>query len=236
MKSNITEIIYLLDRSGSMGTMQEPAIAAFNDFLRNQREIPGGVHLTLIQFWSDRETSILARPLQEIEPLTPDGYVPLGNTALLDAIADTITDVDARLKLLPESEVPGKVIFAIFTDGLENASTRHTPNHVSDLIRLYRSCKGWEFIFLAANQDAITSACALQMNRTLSGNVAFSDNGISSSSRALHRKIRSMRLKHHGLMDEQAEADELKPMEAILREEDERGGGPLTGVAPRDLS
>ena len=124
MQRGYTEIIYLLDCSGSMGALQEPAVAAFNDFVKSQKEVPGGALLTLVQFNDEHETTIFPPPIRDLHPWHAADYVPRGTTALLDAIACTIADVDHGLTRLPEEQSPGKVIFAIFTDGEENASTR----------------------------------------------------------------------------------------------------------------
>jgi hypothetical protein len=141
---------------------------------------------------------------------------------LLDAIGRTIKETDRRISALPEGEKPGKVILAIFTDGEENASQEYTAKHISDLIRIYRDTKGWEFIFLAANQDAIASAAAMHMNAHLSGNVSFSAKGVISTGSAMARKVRAMRMKTSGTMDAQAVEDDAKSMDQIVKEEEQK--------------
>jgi hypothetical protein len=141
-------------------------------------------------------------------------------TALLDAIGRTVKDIDRRLTALPETEKPGKVILAIFTDGMENASREYTLKHISDLIRLYRDEKGWEFLFLAANQDAIASAGAMCMSAQSSANVSFNEKGIKSTGNAMARKVRAMRMKSSGTMDAQAMEDDAKSMNDIVKEEE----------------
>jgi hypothetical protein len=220
MSPNLTEIAYILDRSGSMEPMQEPAVAAFNAFVKAQLDVPGNARLTLIQFDDAYEVPIAARPVQDVPELTAATYTPRGMTALLDAIGRTVKDIDRRLTALPDSEKPGKVILAIFTDGHENASREYTAKHISDLIRLYRDEKGWEFLFLAANQDAIASAGAMSMSAESSGDVSFNEKGIKSTGSAMARKVRAMRMKSSGTMDAQAMADDVKSMNEILREEE----------------
>lgn len=222
MNPNLTEIAYILDRSGSMQPMQEPAVAAFNDFLKTQLEVPGDARLTLVQFDDAYEVPVSARLLQDVPQLTAASYTPRGSTALLDAIGRTIKDTDRRLEALSVAEKPGKVIFAIFTDGQENASQEYSARHISDLIRLYREQKGWEFLFLAANQDAIASASAMHMDAGLSANVSYSLKGIKSTGGAMARKVRAMRMKASGSMDAQAMEDDVKPMEQIVREEEQK--------------
>jgi len=220
MNPNLTEIAYILDRSGSMEPMQEPAVAAFNAFVKAQLDVPGDARLTLIQFDDAYEVPIAACPVQDVRQLTAATYTPRGMTALLDAIGRTVKDIDRRLTALPETEKPGKVILAIFTDGQENASREYTLKHISDLIRLYRDEKGWEFLFLAANQDAIASAGAMCMSAQSSADVSFNEKGIKSTGNAMARKVRAMRMKSSGTMDAQAMEDDAKSMNDIVKEEE----------------
>jgi hypothetical protein len=222
MNPHLTEIAYILDRSGSMQPMQEPAVAAFNDFIKSQLDVPGDARLTLIQFDDAYEVPVSAKPIQDVPQLTAATYTPRGSTALLDAIGRTIKETDRRISALPEGDKPGKVILAIFTDGEENASQEYTIKHIGDLIRLYRDQKGWEFLFLAANQDAIASGSAMHMDASLSANVSFSMKGIKSTGGAMARKVRAMRMRSGGNMDAQAMADDAKSMNDIVKEEEQK--------------
>jgi hypothetical protein len=214
------EIAYILDRSGSMQPMQEPAVAAFNDFLKAQLEVPGEARLTLVQFDDQYEVPVAALRLPDVPQLTAATYTPRGSTALLDAIGRTIKDLDTRLQKLPPAHQPAKVILAIFTDGEENASREYTAKHISDLIALYRDTKGWEFLFLAANQDAIATAAKMSLDQGVSGNVSYSMGGIQATGKALARKVRVSRMKASGTMDAAAVADDAKGLDEILREEE----------------
>lgn len=220
MNPLLSEIVYILDRSGSMQPMQEAAVSAFNDFLAAQLTVPGQARLTLVQFDDAYEVPVSARDLPEVPQLTAATYVPRGSTALLDAIGRTVQETDRRIEALAEADKPAKVIVAVFTDGFENASRHFTSSAISDLIRRYREEKGWEFLFLAANQDAIASAAALHMDAHLSGNVRFSFHGIRTTGSAMARKVRASRMKASGQMDAQAQADDAKPLDQILREEE----------------
>jgi hypothetical protein len=222
MNPHLTEIAYILDRSGSMQCMQEPAVAAFNDFIKIQLDVPGDARLTLVQFDDAYEVPIASMPIQEVPQLTAATYTPRGSTALLDAIGRTIKETSTRIDAISEADRPGKVILTIFTDGQENASREYTAKHISDLIRLYRDQKGWEFIFLAANQDAIASAAAMNIDSHTSGNVSFSEKGMKSSSSAMSRKVRAMRMKSSGNMDAQAMEDDAKSMDQIVKEEEDK--------------
>ncbi|MCX6848210.1 MAG: VWA domain-containing protein [Verrucomicrobia bacterium] len=215
MNPHLIESAYILDRSGSMQTMQEPAVAAFNLFIKSQLDVPGDAHLTLVQFDDAYEMPYAALPIQEVPQLTAATYTPRGSTALLGAIGRTITETNRSISALPDAEKPGKVIFTIFTDGMENASHEYTLKHISDLIRLYRDEKGCEFLFLAANQDAIASATAMHMDARSSSNVQFSLSGVKSTGSAMSRKVWAMRMKSGGTMDVQA-------MEQIVKEEEQK--------------
>jgi len=219
MNPHLTEIAYILDRSGSMESMREPAVAAFNQFVKSQLDVPGEARLTLVLFDDQYEVPLVVLPVEQVPQLTAATYVPRGSTALLDAIGRTITETSARIEVMTEAERPGKVILTIFTDGYENASRHYSNAHISDLIALHRA-KGWEFLFLAANQDAIATASALNMDAHSSGNVKFSLDGVKSSGGAMSRKVRAMRMKSSGSMDAQAMKDEVMSMDQIVKEEE----------------
>jgi hypothetical protein len=222
MNSHLTEIAYILDRSGSMNEMQEAAVSAFNDFLAAQLTVPGQARLTLVQFDDAYEVPVAGRYLPDVPELTAATYTPRGSTALLDAIGRTIQETDRRVEAMAEADKPAKVILAVFTDGFENASKQFTSTTISDLIRRYRDEKGWEFLFLAANQDAIATASQMRMDVSLSASVDYSFSSIKSTGSAMARKVRASRLRTSGQMDAQALEDEAKPLDQILREEEDK--------------
>ena len=213
MNKHLVDIAYILDRSGSMQPLQEAAIAGFNQFVQSQLDVPGDARLTLVLFDNEYEVPLDAVPIQAAPKLNATTYIPRGSTALLDAIGRTIKATDKRLKDLPSQEQPGKVIIAIFTDGQENASREYTAAHIGDLISLYRREKGWEFLFLAANQDAIATAAAMQMEVNTSGNVSTSATGFRTSGSAMSRKARALPMKTSGTIDTQTQEDYVKPMD-----------------------
>jgi uncharacterized protein YegL len=215
------EIAYILDRSGSMQRLQEAAVAAFNEFLKVQLTVPGEARLTLVQFDDQYEVPVNALRLQEVPQLTAATFVPRGGTALLDAIGRTLKELDIRLQKLPPAHQPAKVIVAIFTDGEENASRQYTLAHVSDLIAHHRDAKGWEFYFLAANQDAIATAASLSISASHSGSVAASAAGMMSTGGAIARKVRASRVLASAIPPSlDVLADAAKPMSEIVKEEE----------------
>lgn len=158
MKQGLCEIIVVSDRSGSMGAIKNDAIGAFNNFLQEQKKLPGECLITYAQFDDTYETLAIGKPLQEFKELTEATYQPRGSTALLDAVGRTIDEVGARLNATPEKDRPERVLMAILTDGHENASKDYTRIQIFDRIKHQREKYKWQFIFLAAGQDAFDEA------------------------------------------------------------------------------
>jgi len=155
------EIICILDRSGSMSVIKWDAIGGFNQFLSDQKKGTGEASITLVQFNHKYEVTYSAAPLSEAPELCGETFIPIGTTALLDAIGTTINSVGQRLDAMAEANKPEKVIVAILTDGKENESTEFTRKDVNEMINHQRDKYNWEFIFLAANQDAIKEGAKL---------------------------------------------------------------------------
>lgn len=222
----LTEIAFILDRSGSMQPLVEAAIAGFNQFLRDQQEgdaeSEGLARLTLVQFDDQYEVPIDNLPVSEVVSLETTTYVPRGCTALLDAIGTTIDRFRKRIKNTEKAHRPDKVIFAIFTDGLENASVRYGWMDIAKKIRKRREKDGWEFLFLAANQDAIATAAQMNIHAHDSATADYSGKGMRSSNRAFSRKIRAMRSSMSASPDPALYEDLSKPMDEILRDEESR--------------
>lgn len=157
MNMDLTEIIFLLDRSGSMGGLESDTIGGFNAFIEKQRQLEGEIIVTVVLF-DDRYEILWNGVKAEEAKLTDKEYFVRGTTALLDAVGKTILDVGYRLSRTKEEERPGKVIFVITTDGLENSSREFTYQKVKELIKYQQEKYGWEFIFLGANIDAAKEA------------------------------------------------------------------------------
>lgn len=214
----VTEIAFILDRSGSMNPHAEAAVAGFNEFLREQQAVDGIARITLVLFDDEYEVPFDNLPVSEVTCLDQETYRPRGTTALLDAIGKTIKTFRMRIKNLPKKARPDQVIFAIFTDGLENASRKYSWQDIADRIGKRQEKDGWEFLFLAANQDAIATAAQMSIKRSNSATAQADARGVRTSSRAFNRKVRAMR---EG--DFEA-ADFVAPMENILKDEEDRSG------------
>lgn len=156
----LSEIVVVLDKSGSMQSVRGDAIGGFNAFLGEQQAQPGCGRLTLALFDSPGTYELVhcGTPLAEVPLLTEETYVPSGMTALLDAIGRTVDEVGKRLAATPEPDRPESVIVAILTDGEENSSQEYSRERVFEMIRVQREAYSWQFVYLGANQDAIAEA------------------------------------------------------------------------------
>lgn len=153
--NDLTEIILVVDRSGSMASIQADASGGLNNFIKEQREMPGRANVTLVQFDTVYEKLLDNVPIQRVDKYKLE---PRGATALLDAMGRTIIDVGTRLHHTPEHQRPGKVVMVIVTDGEENSSREFAKEKVFEMVRHQQEKYQWQFIFLAANQDAIQVA------------------------------------------------------------------------------
>jgi len=160
MKKDFSEIITVLDRSGSMEFLWADAIGGFNNFLKEQQKEPGSAKLTLVHFDTEYEMPINGVNIQDVKPIcqSEEGSVqvqPRGMTALLDALGKTIHDVGNRLEKTPENERPEHVIFAVITDGQENSSKEFTRDQIKKMIELQTNDYNWNFVFLSADVNAM---------------------------------------------------------------------------------
>lgn len=152
---NKSEIIIVLDRSGSMESVKTDTIGGFNAFLkRHKEEAKGEVLITLAQFDDRYDIMYSGSPVWNAPLLTSETYVPRGMTALYDAVGRTINEIGSRLSKTPEYDRPSKIIFVILTDGHENSSKEFTQSRVQELIKHQTEKYSWQFVFLGADQDA----------------------------------------------------------------------------------
>jgi len=223
MSTQLTEIAFILDRSGSMKKQLGATISGFNHFLSDQRKTPGLARFTLVLFDDRYEVPYASIPINEVVDLDRRSFVPRGTTALLDAIARTIDELHVRLMVRPESQRPGQVIVAILTDGLENASEHFTHREVSERIAHQRDVYHWQFFFLGANQDAIATAAAMKIDSHAAMSFAADDDGLHVSSRSISRKMTSLRKQAAGASLSIAEEQDLKSSLSDIGREEERG-------------
>ena len=162
MKNNErTELVFLLDRSGSMSGLEADTIGGYNAMLKRQKEQEGQVTVTTVLF-DDRYELLHDRvPLTDLEPITERDYYVRGCTALLDAMGRTIEKIDNAQRHIAPDKRADKVLFVITTDGMENASRRYRSGDVKRLVERMKEAHGWEFLFLGANIDAIAAAARM---------------------------------------------------------------------------
>lgn len=158
MKKDLTELVFVIDRSGSMFSLIGDTIGGFNSMLDKQKEQEGSVLVSTVLF--DDESQVLHDriPLERVEYLTEKDYTVRGCTALLDALGDAVIHISNVHKYARSEDVPEHTLFVIITDGMENASHRHTAESVRRLLKEKEEKYGWEFLFMAANIDAVKTA------------------------------------------------------------------------------
>ena len=158
MKKGLTEIVFILDRSGSMSGLEKDTIGGFNTTIEKQKQEEGEAIVSTVLFDNDMEVLHDRVSLENVAPLTDKEYYARGCTALLDAIGGAIHHIGNVHKYAREEDRPEKTIFVITTDGYENASRRYTSDRVKQMVERQKQKYGWEFIFLGANIDAVETA------------------------------------------------------------------------------
>ena len=156
-KKNLTEIVFIIDRSGSMSGLEKDTIGGYNSFIQKQKQEDGEALVSCVLFSNHSEVIHDRIPLDKVPPMTEEDYMPMGCTALIDAMGDAIRHIRNVHKYAREEDVPEKTIFVITTDGMENASRKYSSNEVKRLVET-QTKEGWEFLFLGANIDAVETA------------------------------------------------------------------------------
>lgn len=195
MRENLTEMVFVLDRSGSMSGLAVDTIGGFNELIEKQKKIEGRAYVTTVLF--DHEYEVLHDhvALEEVAPLTDKEYFARGSTALLDAVGRTIDAVGARLAAAPEEERPAHVVFVITTDGMENSSREYTAQRVRGMIEHQQQKYSWQFVFLGANMDAVSEARKLGISAKYAADFTPSHSGVRKMySMALHDVVMCTRI------------------------------------------
>ena len=156
--NNITELVFILDRSGSMSGLEKDTIGGFNSMIEKQKKQDGECYVSTVLFYNVSEVIHDRVKLSEIKPMTEDDYYVRGCTALIDAIGGAIHHIGNVHKYARPEDVPEHTMFIITTDGMENASNRYTSDRVKYMIERQKEKYGWEFLFIGANIDAVETA------------------------------------------------------------------------------
>lgn len=193
MNNNLTELIMILDMSGSMFALREDTIGGYNSLIEQQKKEKGEAVVTTVLF--DHEYILLhdRKNIKEVSALTNDDYYPRGSTAMLDAIGRTLVSVGHKLAELPEEERPGKVMVTIITDGYENASREYSWETIKKMIEEQRSKYSWVFTFIGADIDNMQVSNSLGIDPRFSKKYTKSMAGTASVYNSVSKSMAKMR-------------------------------------------
>ena len=192
MQKNLTELVFILDRSGSMAGLESDTIGGFNAMLEKQRKEPGRALISTVLF-DDASQVIHDRvDIQRIEPMTDRQYFVRGCTALLDAVGSAITHIRNVHKYAREEDRPEKTLFVITTDGMENASRHYSYERLKEMIHQQQT-QGWEFLFLGANIDAAREAARFGIHRDCAADYHADKEGTAVIYEAVNQAVCAMR-------------------------------------------
>ena len=189
MRENLTELVFVIDESGSMGGLESDTIGGFNSLIKKQKKEDGEALVSTVMFNTENRVVHDRANLQEIALMTDEDYRPGGGTALLDAVGDAIHHIENIHKYAREEDRPGKTLFIITTDGMENSSRRYSFDEIKKKIDSQKEKNGWEFIFLGANIDAILVAGRMGIHSESAVNYECDEAGTSLNYDVLERVV-----------------------------------------------
>ena len=193
MKQGLTELVFILDRSGSMAGLEADTIGGFNGMIEKQRKEPGEAVVSTVLFSDAAEVLHDRVDIGRVEPMTDAQYFVRGCTALLDAIGGAIHHIGNIHKYAREEDRPEKTIFVITTDGMENASRRYSSDRVKAMIERQKTKYGWEFLFLGANIDAVETAARYGIAEDRAVTYLNDADGLKVNYEAVDEVVRRMR-------------------------------------------
>jgi len=190
----MTELVFILDRSGSMHGLEKDTIGGFNSMIVKQRKEPGAAVVSTVLF--DDESNVIhdRLPLERIPPMTENEYCVCGCTALLDAVGGAIHHIGNIHKYARKEDVPEKTLFVITTDGMENASHNYTYEKIHAMIKRQQEKYGWEFIFLGANIDAAAEAKRFGIDESRAANYHCDETGTALNYEVLSDVVCAVRM------------------------------------------
>ena len=193
MREGLTELVFILDRSGSMSGLEADTIGGFNAMIEKQQKEAGTAVVSTVLFDNLCEVIHDRVPLEKVEPLTDRTYYVRGCTALLDAVGRAIHHIGNVHKYARKEDVPEKTLFVITTDGLENASHSYTYDKVRKMIERQKAKYGWEFLFLGANMDAAAEAARFGIKEEMSASYHSDSTGTALNYEVLSEAVTMVR-------------------------------------------
>lgn len=194
MKKDLVEMVFILDRSGSMSGLEKDTIGGFNSMIEKQKETPGEALVTTVLFDDQYEVLHNRKPINKVPVLSKEQYYVRGSTALLDAIGKSIVNLIDVYRNLRHDEKPEKTIFIITTDGMENASREFTNTQIKKMIERQKEKYQWEFIFLGANIDAIKTASDFGISHDRVANYHSDERGTALNYDVISETVREFRM------------------------------------------
>ena len=193
MKKGLTEIVFILDRSGSMSGLEQDTIGGFNSMIEKQKGEKGEALVSTVLFNNQSSVVHDRVRVQDVAPMTRREYFVGGSTALLDAIGGAIHHIGNVHKYAREEDIPEHTLFVITTDGMENASHQYSSDRVKAMIQRQKEKYGWEFLFLGANIDAVETAAAFGISRDRAVNYNYDSKGTALNYQVLSETICTVR-------------------------------------------
>ena len=193
MKKGLTELVFILDRSGSMGGLEKDTIGGFNSMLRKQKELEGECRLTTILFDNNIKLLHDRVDIQAVEPITEKDYYVCGSTALYDAMGMAMAKVTNAQKHTGEAYRADHVLFVVITDGYENSSKEYTADDIKTILNRHKKQDGWEFIYLGANVDAKVEAEEIGIDKKMAQNYCADEDGIALNLDVMDKTVEAFR-------------------------------------------
>ena len=194
IKNGITELVFILDRSGAMSGLEADTIGGFNSMLEKQKKLDGKTYVSTVLFDNEIEVLHDRVDISKIEPMNDKQYYVRGCTALIDAIGSSIHHIGNVHKYARPEDVPEHTIFVITTDGMENASREYSAEKVKQMVKHEEEKYGWEFIFVAANIDAVETAARIGIRRDRAANYNHTGHGTRKLYDAVSMACESIRM------------------------------------------
>ena len=193
MKKDLTELVFILDRSGSMNGLEADTIGGFNSMIEKQKKLDGQAFVSTVLFDDECEVIHDRVDLKDIKPMTENEYYVRGCTALLDAVGGAVRHIGNIHKYARKEDVPEHTMFVITTDGMENASRRCSADEVKRMIKRQQEKYGWEFIFLGANIDAVEAAGRIGIEREKAVSYVCDEDGTALNYETVDKAISAKR-------------------------------------------